>query len=386
MKGGIIKVFQKTFLKLILITSLTLIIFIGSGLYYIGHFLTIKIGFVASLTGELSELGVTGRNGAIIAVEEINQKRSWYERKIELVIVDDKKDVDEALEVDKKLYEQGTEIIIGHMLSVMTQKSLPFANENKILMVSPTISTDTLTGIDDYFIRVIPANFNEGKKLALAAINQIKTKNVLVVYDQRNILYAEPIIKIFEEKFTASGGNIVNKISFVNQRDLVTKAQKIDKTSVDGVLLIASALDASMFCQQMKKNNFQIPTFLPMWAMTNDFIQAGGRSVEGAYLVSKVDLNSKEEKYQHFYEKYYDKYKEKPTFASVLSYNALLVVMEGIKIANSVNGEKVKIAILNKSVFPGLQGEQIIDKYGDMQSEYYIYIVKDGGFVKVEGL
>ena len=141
-----------------------------------------------------------------------------------------------------------------------------------------------------------------------------------------------------------------------------------------------------MFCQQMKKNNFQIPTFLPMWAMTNDFIQAGGRSVEGAYLVSKVDLNSQEEKYQHFYDKYYDKYKEKPTFASVLSYNALIVVMEGIKLANSVNGEKVKIAILNKGVFPGLQGEQIIDKYGDMQSEYYIYRVKDGGFVKVEGL
>ena len=60
--------------------------------------------------------------------------------------------------------------------------------------------------------------------------------------------------------------------------------------------------------------------------------------------------------------------------------------MEGIKLANSVNGEKVKIAILNKGVFPGLQGEQIIDKYGDMQSEYYIYRVKDGGFVKVEGL
>ncbi|HKI49124.1 MAG TPA: ABC transporter substrate-binding protein, partial [Desulfobacteria bacterium] len=34
----------------------------------------IKVGFVGGLTGRLSDLGTAGRNGVILAVEEINGK------------------------------------------------------------------------------------------------------------------------------------------------------------------------------------------------------------------------------------------------------------------------------------------------------------------------
>lgn len=365
---------------------LLVVILIAFFAYYRINMVPIKIGFVASLTGELSELGVTGRNGAMIAVEELNQKSGFWGKKLQLVVEDDKNRAEEALQADIRLHEQGVEIVVGHMISAMTKTSLPFANQKKMLMISPTISTDKLTGIDDYFIRVIPANSNEGKKLALAAGYRTSARKIAVICDQRNMLYAEPIIKVFAEQLATFSGQIVKTITFKNQKELIVAAKQINADEIEGVLIIASALDASLLCQQLRINKIKLPVFLPMWAMTNDFIQAGGRSVENAYLVSKVDLNSQEIKYQNFVKKYYEKYKEKPNFPAILSYNAVLVVAEGINSANSANGTKVRTAILSRGRFPGLQGEQIIDKYGDMQSEYFLYQVQNGFFVKVEDL
>ena len=50
----------------------------------------ITIGFVASLTGSTSELGVNGRNGLMIAVEEINAAGGINGRSVEVVVKDDK--------------------------------------------------------------------------------------------------------------------------------------------------------------------------------------------------------------------------------------------------------------------------------------------------------
>jgi len=46
----------------------------------------IKIGFSGSLTGSKSEIGVNGRNGALLAVEEINRQSGVTGRKGELVV------------------------------------------------------------------------------------------------------------------------------------------------------------------------------------------------------------------------------------------------------------------------------------------------------------
>ncbi len=51
-----------------------------------------KIGFVGGLTGRYSDLGVSGRNGAMLAVEEINENGGIRGRKILLIAKDDRQD------------------------------------------------------------------------------------------------------------------------------------------------------------------------------------------------------------------------------------------------------------------------------------------------------
>lgn len=52
-----------------------------------------------------------------------------------------------------RFFQASVIAIIGHMTSAMSETvPLLLINERKVLMISPTSSTNKLTGIDDYFL------------------------------------------------------------------------------------------------------------------------------------------------------------------------------------------------------------------------------------------
>ena len=71
-----------------------------------------------------------------------------------------------ALKVDKEIMNEGGIAIIGHLLSGMIKEVIPFSNEKKVVFISPTISTNTLTDKDDYFFRIIASNRYQGELIA----------------------------------------------------------------------------------------------------------------------------------------------------------------------------------------------------------------------------
>lgn len=352
-------------------------------LIYHLFFSSVKLGFSAGLSGLKSELGISGRNGAQLAVEEINRNGGIRGRKLELLVMDDKNDARIACAVDQSLAKQGVNIIIGHMVSSVATDTVKNANENKVLLISPTIAMEELTYIDDNFIRVIASNKVQGYSLAKAVLRETPVRSIAIVYDENNASFAKIINESFEMQMRDSGGSVVANASFKNRSDFKSIISVLRESNADGVLLIASAIDAGMFCQQSRKQNLKLPVFSPMWTMTNDFIQAGGADVEGAYLISQVDLESEAAVYVEFKKAYQDRYGESPSFASILSYDAVMVATAAIQEAGTDSTAQVKDAILRIGEFSGLQGPIKMDEFGDVKNSYYLYRVQNGVFKKV---
>ena len=352
-------------------------------LIYHLFFSSVKLGFSAGLSGLKSELGISGRNGAQLAVEEINRNGGIRGRKLELLVMDDKNDARIACAVDQSLAKQGVNIIIGHMVSSVATDTVKNANENKVLLISPTIAMEELTYIDDNFIRVIASNKVQGYSLAKAVLRETPVRSIAIVYDENNASFAKIINESFEMQMRDSGGSVVANASFKNRSDFKSIISVLRESNADGVLLIASAIDAGMFCQQSRKQNLKLPVFSPMWTMTNDFIQAGGADVEGAYLISQVDLESEAAVYVEFKKAYQDRYGESPSFASILSYDAVMVAAAAIQEAGTDSTAQVKDTILRIGEFSGLQGPINMDEFGDVKNSYYLYRVQNGVFKKV---
>lgn len=346
----------------------------------------IIIGFVGGLTGNSSEIGVDGRNAVELAVAEVNQAGGIRGQKIQLLIEDDKNDAAAALAADQRIVEEGAKVIIGHMSSGMMELTIPFIKEKDVLMISPTISLDSLSGIDDNFLRLIPLNKYQGQFLADAAYHRKKIKKVAIIYDNRNKGFAEGIILSFTKQILDYGGQTVITEAFTtgNKINYSQITKKIGQTEAEGILIIASSADAAMFCQHLFKENINLPVFMPMWPMTKDLIKQGGPAVEGVYLVSHMDIHSATKEYSQFKKNYYDQYGGEPSFASLLSYEAAKMLFDSMSETNEFTTEKIKENILRKKVFQGLQNEITLDQYGDTMRQIYLYQVQNGDFIKVE--
>jgi len=80
----------------------------------------ILIGEISSMSGPLAVGGVPGRQGAIMAVEEINQKGGVLGRPLQLVMRDDKTQPEEAGKAFRELAAQGVLLAMGTTGSATT--------------------------------------------------------------------------------------------------------------------------------------------------------------------------------------------------------------------------------------------------------------------------
>jgi len=346
----------------------------------------IKVGFSVCLTGRSSELGVSGRNGAEIAVDNINKSGGIKGRKVQLVIKDDGEKPETAVRVDNEFAAEGVVAIIGHLTSGTAVASLPLAKEKNILFISPTVSSENLTGQDDNFIRVIASNKYQGELLAETAFNINKNRKIAAVYEWTNRAYTEELFKHFRNKFEELGGSIVFTTHFVSGSNVsfAEVARQMVDSGADGMVVIASGTDAAVICQHLQRIKPKVPVYSGMWAMTEDLILHGGKAVENQYMPGVFDKDSSKPEYIKFKEQYYEKYQSQPTFASIYCYDAAMVLFDALKYCDNFDTKSIKESVLKLREFDGLQDSFFIDEYGDTDRSYSLFTVINGQFKKVK--
>ena len=365
---------KKAFCLLILILSAMLI------LCTCNQNKTIKIGYAGSLSGVNSDLGVSGRNGAVMAVGVINSSGGINGKPLELLIKDDKNDKKIALEVDKELYKENVVAIVGHMTSGMADLTVPYINQNRILMLSPTIAADSLENRDDYFLRVIPSNKQQANAIA-KAMHVEKVRKAAVVYDIDNLTFTDGLKKQFILDYLDRGGMMVFEEGFSSKNaDFSALSTKILNTDAEGVFIIAASDSAVLLSQNFYKQGATIKIFLPSWAMTTDLLNHGGKTVEGANLINFYNNASDNEEYRLFKTQYAHDFGYDPSFAAQFSYEAVMVIAEAVRQSEDGRAPTLKKYILGHNTFKGLQGDIVFNEFGDMNRDSYIYKIRNGQF------
>ena len=109
----------------------------------------VKVGLLTDITGRSSQIGIAGRNALEIAVDEYNKGNHTYN--IELIIKDDKGSRDDLKKVMKEFEQEDVHFIIGPYTSNIAIEivSLNMNNNENMLILSPTVSTDTVINVDD---------------------------------------------------------------------------------------------------------------------------------------------------------------------------------------------------------------------------------------------
>lgn len=342
----------------------------------------IRVGLVSGLSGRHSDLGVSSRNGALLAVDALNAAGGVGGRPIELVVRDDRQDPEVARAAVEELSRLGVVALVGHATSAMAEATLPILDRERVLMVSPTVSATTFQGRDDWFVMLYPSNAVSARTLVAHVAAEGKARRVAVLQDLSNALFATTWLEAFRGEVAAKGGAVQRVVSFTSGAapSWGTLAAEALEDGPDAVLLIANAFDTAALAQQLAKRAPGVQLLGTDWGFTSDAVANGGAAVEGALFTLKVDVTSQAPRLVAFRRGYQERFGRAPDFAAVLAAEAVGVIADGLGRART--REALREAILGRS-YEGLIGPIAVDRNGDAQREVFIMSVRDGRVVRV---
>ncbi|RRJ84260.1 ABC transporter substrate-binding protein [Aestuariirhabdus litorea] len=352
----------------------------------------LKLGVAAGLTGVTADLGREARDGVMLAVEHANAAGGVNGRPIELLVRDDRNTPETALKVDRELIDAGVIAVIGHVTSAMSVAAVPQMNEHEVLMLSPTTSTNLLTGKKDFFLRVYEEIREESLAMADYAFNSLQARDVAIIYDFRNRAFSEGWGAYFKEQFIKRGGRVSFEESYSEidgDKFLQLGAAIIDPPH-DLVLILAPALDAARLSQQMRKLGYGGHIMTSAWSTTNDLISQGGTAVEGVVSPSAFNRDSTIPRFTHFRDAFVARFNYEPRFAGTMAYEAAEIIFQAMRsmseadLAAENRSERLRDRILNQSRFEGLQGAIVFDPYGEVDRTNFLVQVRNGQFVIVD--
>ncbi len=329
----------------------------------------VKIGEAAPVTGPASYLGKDTENGARLAIEEINQTGLVIGgKKVTLVFdaQDDAGDPRQATQVAQKLVDDRVVAVVGHMQSGSTIPASKIYNDAGIAQVSPSATNPAYTqqGFKTAY-RVVATDAQQGPTLADYAAKTLKVRTVAIVDD--STAYGQGLAVEFEKQAKANGIQVISHDASTDKavdfRAILTKI-KGEKPDV----IMYGGLDGTggPFAKQAKQLGITAKVLAGDGLCADDLAKLAGDaadnvicSIAGAPLLKMADGPA-------FVERYKKRFGYAPVLNSPFAYDAVGVIVDAMKRAQSTEPEKI-LAAMPATDHHGVLGQTQFDSKGDLR-------------------
>jgi branched-chain amino acid transport system substrate-binding protein len=345
----------------------------------------ILVGFSGQLTGIRADLGVQGRNGAMLAVEAVNALGGVNGRPLKLLAEDDLDTPEGAVRADLRLLDRGVAAIIGHMTSSQTLAACPAVESRGGVLISPTSATPLIEGRADGFFRVIPTNTDWAKTLATYAVSRGLTSFVLVG-DTDNAGYTDTFLDALEQNLLGLGGRVAARLGYSSRAggDWPALARSVREQEPQALVACTSARDLVSLVQALNPWPAGLAVLGPPWPATRDLILVGGRSVEGFLFASPYADDNDRPAFLEFREAYKQRFGWSAGFAAAFSYESVLLLAQALARADGDPG-KLKAVLSSGLSLPGVIGPFSLDPSGDVRRPTFMTQVRGGRLVTIRG-
>ncbi len=321
---------------------------------------TIKIGWLGSLTGDQAVWGTCESQTLEMLIEQKNAEGGLLGKKIELIKYDTKADVNEAINVTKRLVSQDkVAAIIGPNASGQAIAMAGVLTDAKTAGIA-TVATNPKVTVDNgvlnpYSYRICFIDPYQGKVLGAYAAKKLNFKNAAILYDIGSD-YAQGSREYFIQAFEAEGGKIVADEAF-NSGDTDFRAQltKIKEANPEVLLLPGYYKETALIANQARDLGITAVFLGGDGWPSEELNNMAGKAIEGSYIVNHLDFN--DPKVKPLQDAYHTKYGEKASIElnAYMAHDSFLVICAAIEKAGTADPEKVAEAMTQVEV-EGLTG------------------------------
>ncbi len=364
----------------------------------------IKIGGIGPLTGGAAIYGSAAKNGAQIAVDEVNALGGLQ---FDLRYEDDVHDPEKSGTAYNTLKDWGMQISLGSVTSKPAVATSAEAANDHIFYLTPSASsTDVIGGVanpltgtveierKDCVFQMCFVDPNQGSASAeYISEKQLGTK-VAVIYKNDDV-YSTGIYNSFAAEADKLGINIVSVSTFTDDTSTDFSVQIADaKAGADLVFLPMYYEAASMIFIQANAIGYK-PTWFGVDGMDGILTLKGfDKSLaEGVILLTPFNADADDDATSKFVAKYKEKYGEIPNQFAADAYDCIWALYDALKdedISTDISASELCDILMAKFTsadfkFDGLTGDGMTsDNTGAVSKSPKGMVIKNGAYVGLD--
>jgi branched-chain amino acid transport system substrate-binding protein len=347
---------------------------------------TVKLGVFEPMTGANAAGGAMEVEGIKLANELYpSVKVGDKEYKIDLVVVDNKSDKVEAANAAQRLVDQDkVNVVLGSWGSSLSMAAGPIVKDKKIPAIALSATNPLVTKGNDYYFRVCFIDPFQGTVMANYAAKDLKAKKAVIIREVSND-YSVGLARFFADSFKKLTGDqaaILAELNYnTNDQDFTAQLTTVKSMKPDVIFAPGNYTESALIIKQARELGITAPFLGGDTWETPEFIDVGKQAVEGAVLSTffatevPITPTSKE-----FLDAYRKKYQKEPAAVTALGFDGYLVARAAIEKAGSLEGPKIREALLGTQSFPGAAGLITFDENRDATKSAVIKTVKGGKF------
>ena len=292
------------------------------------------IGGIGPTTGATAIYGTAVKNGAQIAVDEINAAGGINGKQIEYRFEDDQNDAEKSVNAYNTLKDWGMQMLVGTTTTAPCIAVAGKTASDNMFQITPSASApDVLSSGNGNIFQVCFTDPNQGIASAQYIAENKLAKKVGIIYDSSDV-YSSGIEEKFEAEAKDKGLQIVSKESFSadSKTDFGTQLQKAKDAGADLLFLPIYYQEASIILKQADTMGYK-PKFFGVDGMDGILTVENfdTKLAEGVMLLTPFAADAKDEAVQNFVKTYKEKYKDTPNQFAADSYDAVYALKAAIE-------------------------------------------------------
>ena len=302
----------------------------------------LKIGVVTTLTGERALTGQYGKNGALLAIDQINAK-GVNGKKLQIMFEDDGGSDAGAVNAFNKLVNLGADVVIAPIYSTMDLALSPSIRRAGMPTLVLGSSNDIAKQQNPWMFQNRTADAISATALANFAI-KMGLKKIAILHDTDN--FASGASAVATKRLQEAGlPPVLVETYNTGDKDFTPQLAKIKASGADGILAWSQLVEAGLIMKQLRSLDIKLPLIGSNSYVTKVALDLAKENAEGVYSVADYVPTNPAPTTQAFAAAYKAKYKIDSEFNAAMTHDAVTVIADAFKRAGSTDKAKMQTAL-----------------------------------------
>jgi branched-chain amino acid transport system substrate-binding protein len=350
---------------------------------------TVYLPDVVELSGPGAVSGTNWRDGAALAIDEINKAGGILGRKIETEHIDTQSNPGVSRAQIQKVLDRDPYVVLGPIYSGSVKVNMALTQQAEVPQIVGAEAADITQQGNPWVFRTAFGQQISMPKIANYLHDQLKVKSVALVWVNND--FGKGGRDSFAKEMKTRGIEVVADISTEQgQVDFGSDVIKLKSTKADAIFVYCNEEESARFLIEAKRQGITTPLFGETTLLSQKVVDLAGPAANGVRGHVGLSADAPIPAIEEFTKKFTQRYNYRPDHNGIKGYTAVYLVKyvtEKIgKFDRKAFGATMKGLTLTPATAPGILMEASWDQNGDIDRASFLAEIIDGKQKIVETL